>query len=299
VLIVVAIGGHALQDPHAAAGETRSDAALGTLVAALREAGACHHLVLTHGSGPQVGQSALRAAEAGAATALDVLCAELQGAVGYRVSRALGGRLSTRPIATVITQVVIDPADPSVAKPSKPIGPVLDIGTARALAERHGWTIGEDRGGWRRLIASPHPIEIVELDAIRRLVEAGIVPICAGGGGIPVVRQADGALVGVDAVIDKDRTAASLAGAIDAEALVFLTDVEAVRSDWPPPAGAWLHETTPAALRGMRFAEGSMGPKVEAACRFVEAGGGHAAIGRAAALVALIEKRAGTVVSPR
>ncbi len=272
MLIIVAIGGHALQDPHGSAGAAPGHAAFGPLVATLREAGTRHHLVLTHGSGPQVGASALREAEAGAAAPLDDLCAELQGAVGYHLGRALAGRIGGRPIATVITQVVVDPADPSGVTPSKPIGPVLDAAVAQELAARHDWVIGQDRGGWRRFVASPHPIEIVERDAIRRLIEVGITPICVGGGGIPVIRRADGALSGIDAVIDKDRTAVLLAEAVDAEALVFLTDVEAVRSDWPPPAGTWLGETTPSDLGALRFAEGSMGPKVEAACRFVDGG---------------------------
>lgn len=298
MLIVVAIGGHALQDPRASEGRTPHDSAFAALVAALRDAGERHHLVITHGSGPQVGESALRGAEAGAPKPLDDLCAELQGAVGYGLSRCLGGCLGGHPIVTVITQVVVDPADPSFARPTKPIGPVLDAATSRALGERHGWPMGEDRGGRRRLIASPQPVEIIELDAIRRLIEAGMVPVCAGGGGIPVVRRDGGRFDGAEAVIDKDRTAALLAAAIGAEALVFLTDVEAVRSDWPPPAGAWLRAATPAELRLMRFAEGSMGPKIEAACRFVEAGGVRAAIGRVEELVALIEARAGTTVTP-
>ncbi|MGD9536513.1 MAG: carbamate kinase [Alphaproteobacteria bacterium] len=296
MLVVVAIGGHALRDPRAEAAAD-DDAALRSLAGALSEAGAKHHLVITHGSGPQVGASALEGAEAGSAKPLDRLCAELQGEVGYRLSCALGGRLAGRPVASVVTQVVVDPADPSFARPSKPIGPVLDTAAAERLARRHGWTMGDDRGGRRRLIASPKPVEVVELAAVRLLVEAGMVAVCAGGGGIPVVRRADGTLAGVDAVIDKDHTASLLARGIGAEALVFLTDVEAVRSDWPPPKGEWLGRMRPAALRRLSFAEGSMAPKVAGACDFIEAGGRLAAIGAVAQLPALIDGLAGTVVT--
>ena len=292
MLIVIAIGGHALDPPGGGEGPQR----MATLAASLAAAARDHRLVITHGSGPQIGDLALRAALAGQPIGLDRLCAELQGALGYRLSQSLAEQDAGPGTATVITRARVDPADPRLAHPDKPIGPVLDAATARDLAERFGWTMGQDRGGYRRLIASPLPLDILELEALRALVEAGVTVICAGGGGIPVARNADGVLTGLDAVIDKDYSAALIARALDAGALIFLTDVEAVRSDWPPPAGQWLRQTSPAALRALHFAVGSMRPKIEAAISFVEAGRDFAAIGLIEDLQALIARRAGTIV---
>jgi carbamate kinase len=294
MLIVIAIGGHALDPPGGREASTRT----ATLAIGLAAAARHHRVVITHGSGPQIGDMALRAALAGQPIGLDRLCAELQGTLGYRLSQSLGAQDAGLSTATMITRARVDPADPRLASPDKPIGPVLDAATAGDLARRFGWTMGQDRGGHRRLIASPLPLDIVELEALRALVAAGVTVICAGGGGIPVARNADGVPTGLDAVIDKDHSAALIARALDADALIFLTDVEAVRSAWPPPAGQWLRQTSPAALRALHFAAGSMRPKIEAAISFVEADRGFTAIGLIEDLAALIERRAGTIVEP-
>jgi carbamate kinase len=195
----------------------------------------------------------------------------------------------------VLTQVVVDAADPAFSQPAKPIGPVYAEAEARRLAARHGWAIARDGDDFRRVVPSPGPLEIVEIEAVRRLADAGALVVCAGGGGIPVVRTPSG-LQGVQAVIDKDLTAALLAEAVAADLLVIATDVSFVERDHGTPRAAPIEAATPAELRALRFAPGSMGPKVEAACRFVESTGGEAVIGSLDELAALAERRTGTRV---
>ena len=201
----------------------------------------------------------------------------------------------------MLTQVVVDRADPAFDRPTKPIGPVYDRATAERLAAERGWTVAPegacDGAAYRRVVASPEPGRIVELATIRLLVEAGVTVVCCGGGGIPVALDADGALRGVEAVIDKDLAAAALARALGADALLLLTDVAAVFADWPAPAAEPIRRATPAGLRARSFAAGSMGPKVEAACRFAEATGKPACIGALADAAALLDGGAGTRVA--
>jgi carbamate kinase len=291
---VVALGGNALlrrgEQPTVEAQRANVEVA----VAALAPLARAHELVLTHGNGPQVGLLALQAEAVVDLPPypLDVLGAESEGMIGYLLEQALRNALPGRTVATVLTQVVVAADDPAFAAPSKPIGPVYPERRAYALAGERGWTVAPDGDWFRRVVPSPEPLEIVELDTIRALLAEGVLPVCAGGGGIPVTRNGDGTLHGVEAVIDKDLAAELLARSVGAERLLLLTDVPAV--EWQ---GEPLRRTTPAELRGHAFAPGSMGPKVEAVCRFVERTGGVAAIGalRDAAMIAA--GRAGTIVA--
>ena len=258
---------------------------------------ACEHeLVITHGNGPQVGLLALQSAAYTEVEPypLDVLGAESEGMIGYLVELGLENALPDRPVAALLTQVLVDADDPAFARPTKPIGPVYDAATAAALAETRGWTIAADGPGFRRVVASPEPREIVELGTIRLLVEAGVVVVCTGGGGIPVTRN--GALRGVEAVIDKDLAAALLAEQLDADMLLLLTDVAAVEADWGTENARPIRGASPDELRALMFAAGSMGPKVEAACRFVEQTGRVAAIGALADAREIVAGRRGTLI---
>lgn len=295
--IVVALGGNALLrrgEPAEAAIQRARVADAASALAVLAQA---HELIVTHGNGPQVGLLAL---EADAYTAvapypLDILGAESQGMIGYLLVQALGCRAAGRDVVTVLTQVVVDEADPAFSRPTKPIGPQYPEAEARRLAAEHGWAVAPDGDSFRRVVASPEPIAIVELEPVRRLLDAGVLVVCAGGGGIPVIRTPSG-LRGVEAVVDKDLTAALLAEAVGADLLVIATDVPFVERDRGTPAAAPIERATPAELRALRFAPGSMAPKVEAVCRFVEATGREAVIGSLDELVAVAERRAGTRV---
>jgi carbamate kinase len=298
--IVVALGGNALlrrgERPEAAVQQAHvSDAA-----AALATLADDHELVVTHGNGPQVGLLALEgdAYREVAPYPFDVLGAESQGMIGYLLAQGLSQTLPERNAVVVLTRVVVDPDDAGFRAPTKPIGPVYFEEQARQLARERGWTVARDGNGYRRVVASPDPHEIVELGAIERLLSVGAVVVCAGGGGVPVVR-AGGGLHGVEAVIDKDLTAALLAESLGADRLVILTDVSRVEREWGTRTAEPISHTTPAELRRERFAAGSMGPKVEAACRFVERTGCVAAIGALEELADVAHGYAGTQVAPR
>jgi carbamate kinase len=253
-------------------------------------------VVVTHGNGPQVGLLALQS-EADPTVApypLDVLGAESEGLIGYLIEQELGRLLPGREVATLLTQVEVDPRDPAFGAPTKPIGPVYDERTARQMSRERGYAIAPDGAGFRRVVASPEPLAIRELRVIEILLAAGVLVVCTGGGGIPVVTMPDGGVRGVEAVIDKDLASALLARALGADALLLLTDVPAVLDAWPH--GAPIRHTTPRELRGRRFAAGSMAPKVEAACRFVEHGGALAAIGALDDAAALLRGERGTIV---
>lgn len=258
-----------------------------------------HDLVITHGNGPQVGMLALESAADPLLSRpfpLEALDAETQGLIGYWMVQGVHNAVPDRPVAGLLTQTVVDPFDPAFQHPTKPVGPVYLELDARRLAEERGWSIAPDGERWRRVVASPEPRRIVELEVIEQLVAGGTIVVCAGGGGVPVVQDAAGALHGVEAVIDKDLTAALLAQLLRADTLLLLTDVPYVETDHGTPESAPIREATPAQLRGMVFAAGSMGPKVDAACRFVEATGGRAVIGALADAADVLAGRAGTIV---
>ena len=217
--------------------------------------------------------------------------------IGYLLAQALGRCVDGREVVTVLTQVVVDEADPAFSRPTKPIGPLYPEADARRLAAEHGWTVAHDGDSFRRVVPSPEPIAIVELEPVRRLLDAGVLVVCAGGGGIPVVRTPSG-LQGVEAVVDKDLTAALLAEAVGADLLVIATDVPYVERDLGGPRPRRpSSRRRPPELRALQFAPGSMAPKVAAACRFVEATAREAVIGSLDDLVALAERRAGTRVA--
>jgi carbamate kinase len=218
--------------------------------------------------------------------------------IGYWLLQALENALPGRGVAAMLTQTVVDAGDPAFGAPTKFVGPLYDEDTARRLAVEHGWEIRQDERGFRRVVPSPEPTDIVELGEIEALLSAGSVVVCAGGGGIPVVREVGGHLRGVEAVVDKDLTAALLAERLGAAGLLILTDVAAVEAGHGTPEARPIARTTVAELRSMSFPAGSMGPKVEAACRFVEATGHRADIGRLADVKRILAGKAGTVVEP-
>ncbi|HVN61356.1 MAG TPA: carbamate kinase [Gaiellaceae bacterium] len=297
--LVAALGGNALQqrgEPLEADVQRKNVELAATSLGLLASD---YDVVVTHGNGPQVGLLALEAAAYTKVKPypLDVLDAESEGMIGYLIEESLRKTLPDRPTATLLTQIVVDPADPAFQHPTKPIGPFYESAEAQQVASTLGWTMAPQDGSYRRVVPSPEPREIVELATIELLVGAGTIVVCAGGGGIPVVRD-DGGLRGVEAVIDKDLASALLATKLGARFLLLLTDVDAVVRGWGTPQAAKIGHTTPQELRSMHFEQGSMGPKVEAACRFVEATGGTAAIGALADARALVLGTAGTRVAP-
>jgi len=228
---------------------------------------------------------------------LDILGAESEGMIGYLIEQELGNVLPEHcPCATLLTQVEVDPRDPAFQKASKPIGPVYSATEAQRLARERGWRIARDGMHFRRVVASPRPLRILELNIINRLVEQGVLVICVGGGGIPVVRREDGSLIGVEAVIDKDLAAALLARELKADALLMLTDVAAVYQNWSRPEQRAIRRISPSALSRLSFAAGSMAPKIQAACEFVEANGGIAGIGLLKDALAILGGSVGTLI---
>jgi carbamate kinase len=300
MLVVAALGGNALVRRGEAADLATQRRNVSTAVAEIAAIAAEHDVVVTHGNGPQVGLLALQgeAYEEVQPYPLDVLGAETEGMIGYLLEQELVNALGDARVATLLTQVVVDADDPAFARPSKPIGPTFDPAVAARLAAERGWTLAPDRDGSRRVVASPEPRSIVELPTIRLLVEAGVIVVCVGGGGIPVLLDDHGRLRGAEAVIDKDLAAALLAQSLGADALLLLTDVAAVEVGWGTPGARSLGETTSTELRAIDFEPGSIGPKVEAACRFAEATGAVAGIGALADAGAILHGERGTRVVP-
>lgn len=298
--IVIALGGNALlrrgQPPDA----DLQEANVRRAVAALAPLAGEHELVVTHGNGPQVGVLALQSASDPHLTTpypFDVLGAQTQGMIGYWLLQAMQNELPGRQVAAIINQTLVEAGDPAFDHPTKLVGEMYDEPTARALADERGWTVRQDGDGWRRVVGSPRPQRIVETRLIRLLLGSGAVVVCAGGGGVPVVRDELGELRGVEAVVDKDLASAVLAEALDADALLVLTDVPAVMRSYGTPEAAPIRRETPGGLRALDFAAGSMGPKVDAACRFVELTGGFAGIGSLDDAQAILAGRAGTVIT--
>lgn len=259
-----------------------------------------HQIIVAHGNGPQVGLMALQAAAYAPHSPwpLDVLGAETEGMIGYLIEQEVMNALPLGAnCATLLTRVEVDRDDPAFLTPTKPIGPVYSADEAKAVVAKHNWPMIQSGEGLRRVVPSPLPRAILGLHAIRLLVDAGVCVICAGGGGIPVMRKPDGGMEGVEAVIDKDRTAALLATGLQADALLMLTDVEAIFADWGTPEQAAIRDITPDALEAMGFEAGSMAPKVASACGFVRDGGRLAGVGRLSDARAILEGRAGTRIS--
>jgi carbamate kinase len=298
--IVIALGGNALLRRGEPLTEETQRRNAEVAAEVLARVATKHDCVLTHGNGPQIGLLALEseAYKEVAPYGLDVLGAESQGMIGFLLQQALHTRLPGREIATLLTTVLVGTCDPAFAKPTKPIGPVYGREVAERLAVERGWRIDPDGAGFRRVVPSPEPLSILELTAIRTLADAGVLVICSGGGGVPVIRRYDGRLDAVEGVVDKDLTSALLAEKLGADELVLLTDVRHVELGWRTPEAVSLRETTVTELRGHVFEAGTMGPKVEAACRFVERTGRPAAIGALEEADAIVEGSAGTRIVP-
>ncbi|MGV9936759.1 carbamate kinase [Streptomyces olivaceoviridis] len=298
--IVVALGGNALlhrgERPDAAVQQANIDRVATALAALAQE----HELVITHGNGPQIGLLAMESAADPALSApypLDLLGAQTEGMIGSLLARTLHNALPGRRIAAVITHTFVRADDPAFDRPTKFVGQVYSASMAKALARKLGWHIARDTTGWRRVVASPSPERILETDTIHELLNSGALVICAGGGGVPVVADRDtGALTGVEAVVDKDLTAALLAEDLKADFLLILTDVPCVYDRYGAPDQQPVLDATPGDLRGGGFPDGSMGPKTEAAARFVERTGGLAAIGALDAAYEIVHGRSGTLI---
>ena len=299
--LVVALGGNALLrrgEPLTAENQRANIRRAARALGELAKAG--HSLVVTHGNGPQVGLLALQA-EAGprdGAYPLDILGAQSEGMIGYLIEQELGVLLEGRSCATLLTQVEVAADDPAFAKPTKPIGPIYDEATARRLAGERGWQVAPDGASWRRVVPSPRPLRILEVRVIDLLVRHDIVVICTGGGGIPVVERADGSLLGVEAVIDKDFASALLARQLGADMLMLLTDVDAVYRGFGTPEARPIRRSSPEELEQLPLPPGSMGPKVAAAIGFVRETGKPAAIGRLEDALAILRGESGTRIEP-
>jgi carbamate kinase len=310
-LVVIAVGGNSLIkdaehssvfDQYRACGETSDH------IADIVAEG--YRVVITHGNGPQVGFILLRselAKEVLHQVPLDSCGADTQGAIGYQISQTLANELLRRGIeksvAAIVTQTVVDANDPGFENPSKPIGPFYSEATAREHQDNEGWAMVEDAGrGWRRVVASPRPLEIVEEPAIRVLLEKDIIVVAVGGGGIPVVRQQDGGLEGVGAVIDKDRASCLLAKNLGAEKFILSTAVDRVSLNYGKPDERQIDRMTVAEARGYleegHFPAGSMKPKIEAAIEFLENGGQEVIITQPHLLADAVHGRAGTHIVP-
>ena len=302
--VVVALGGNALlrrgQELSAENQRENARAACKALAPVALE----HELVISHGNGPQVGLLALQADAYKAVDAypLDVLGAQTEGRIGYVIEQELGNELPfDKHLATLLTQIEVDADDPAFDDPTKPIGPLYDADEAARLQAEKGWVFRPDGDKLRRVVPSPAPKRIFEIEAIKALLDKGCVVICAGGGGIPTTYSSESApagrrLEGVEAVIDKDLASALLAIDVDADMLVIVTDVDAVYDGWGTPEQRAISRATPAELSASEFAGGSMGPKVRAACEFAERTGKRAVIGSIDDTPALVRGEAGTVV---
>ncbi|MFD8525846.1 carbamate kinase [Streptosporangium canum] len=299
--VLVALGGNALlrraQRPDADVQQENLRDAV-TSLASLAER---HELIITHGNGPQVGVLALESAKDANLTRpyqLDTIVAETQGMIGYWMLQALQNALPGRQVAALVTQTLVSAVDPAFDDPTKFVGEVYDRQEAEKLAREYGWTVKPDGQYWRRVVPSPAPQRVVETRLIRRLVRDHVLTICAGGGGIPVIRNEKGRLQGVEAVIDKDLTGSVLAEALEADVFMMLTDVPRVARNFGTPQQEDIAHTTPHQLRAEEFPAGSMGPKVEAACRFVETTGDMAAIGKLDEAERILAGKGGTIVTP-
>nr|WP_144156218.1 carbamate kinase [Paraburkholderia sp. BCC1885] len=298
--IVVALGGNALLKRGEAVSADAQQRNVQTAATQLAALAGSNDLVIVHGNGPQVGLLAVQSESTPRAARfpLDVLDAETEGMIGYIIELELRNRLpAERACATLLTMVEVSATDPAFDRPDKPIGSILTQGDATTVARETGWTVAPDGAGWRRVVPSPKPLRFLEIQPVRALLAGGTIVICAGGGGIPVVAGQSGRYRGVEAVVDKDRSAALLAREIDADLFVIATDVSGVYLDWGMPAARLIRRASPAALEGMGFAAGSMGPKVEATCEFAMRTGRRAVIGALADIEQLVAGTAGTSIT--
>jgi carbamate kinase len=301
VTTVIALGGNALMRPGERGTAAEQRANLRETCEALRPLLGDAELVVTHGNGPQVGNELVRqerAADEVPPLPLYLAVAQTQAEIGALIESELAA-VAERPVICVLTHVRVDQDDPAFAQPTKPVGPFYSEEQARRLESERGWAVAHDPGrGWRRVVPSPEPLEIVELEAVRMLVAAGSIPVACGGGGIPVSSR-NGRLSGLDAVIDKDRASSLLAVALGAERLVILTDVDAVNRGWGTPAQEEVRVLDAASAEALlpELATGSIGPKLEAALAFAQATGRDGLITSAGSLAEALAGRAGTRVT--
>ncbi len=298
--VVIALGGNALLKRGETMTMENQRADVKSAVAAIAQViDAGHEVILTHGDGPQIGLLALQEAayDQALASPLDVLGAKVDGMIGYIIEQELGNLLGPeQDIAVLLTQIEVDPQDPAFTTPTKPIGTQYSKQAADQIAAARGWAMIADGNSFRRVVASPAPLRILEAAVIELLVGHSVIVICAGGGGIPVIRRNDNSIIGIEAVIDKDHASRLLADNLHADALLMLTDTDGVYLDWGTPKAKLLKLTTPRELAAHSFAEGSMGPKIKAACDFLSGGGKFAGIGKPEDALAIIERRAGTII---
>ena len=299
--VIIALGGNALlkRDEPMTAEAQRANAR--TAAIALAEVARDHDIVVAHGSGPQVGLLALQAAAYKEVSPfpLDIISAESIGMIGYLIEQELANALpKDARLATLLTQIEVVRDDPAFARPEKPIGPIYELAEAQKVAQLHNWPLVEESPGkWRRVVPSPLPGRITQIETIRLLVDNGVTVICAGGGGIPVIQNAAGDLEGVEAVIDKDRAAGLLAEELSADAFLMLTDVDAVYEGWGTARQRRIDRVRPNEIDPADFPPGSMGPKVEAAAAFASVPGRLSGIGKLEDALAILERRAGTTFS--
>ena len=297
--IVIALGGNALLQRGQPMTAENQRANIRIAAEAMAKVADGNQLVIAHGNGPQVGLLALQSAAYTEVEPypLDVLGAQTDAMIGYVIEQELGNLLPfEQPFATVLTMIEVDRDDPAFANPTKPIGLFNDKATAEKLAAEEGWSIAPDGDKFRRVVASPKPKRIFEIRPIRMLVDAGVIVVCAGGGGIPTMYDEDRNLQGVEAVIDKDLAASLLAQELDADLLVIATDVDGVYLNWGQPDQQKLGAVTPEEFEGLNLPKGSMGPKVDAACGFARATGNEAVIGSLGDIDEIVQGTAGTRV---
>lgn len=293
--VIVALGGNALLRRGEPLEAETQRVNIATAAKTIAEIASEYNVVLVHGNGPQVGLLALQGLEYKKVNPypLDVLGSETQGMIGYMLMQELKNCLPKTDVTCMLTQMTVDPEDPAFVNPTKPIGPIYQENEARLLAEKYHWTIKPDGDYFRRVVPSPLPTGIIEVNAISALIEHNHLVICAGGGGIPV-KYENQKLVGVEAVIDKDMSAAFLAKQLDADALLILTDTDAVYLDWGKPTQEAIRTTTPNLLAKHQFDDGSMGPKINASCEFINSGGQFVGIGSLQDGLRILKGEAGT-----
>lgn len=298
--IIVALGGNALLKRGQPLTEENQRRNIQKAVIQISRIVSNNSVIITHGNGPQIGLLAQQSLNQNNEQTypLDILDSQTEGMIGYLIEQEMNNVLgSNKDIVTVLTQVVVDVNDPAFLHPSKPIGAVLSKEQAQQLAEKYQWKVAQDGEYFRRVVPSPKPKNILELKPIRLLIEQGIIVICAGGGGIPVHLSEDGKYDGVEAVIDKDHCSSLLAHQLDADLLVIATDVDGIYLDWNTPNQRQFFNVTPDELSQYDFPEGSMGPKVEAACDFVKRTGKRAVIGSLESIDSIVAGKAGTQIT--
>ena len=300
MLVVMALGGNAILQrgqPLEAHIQRENIRTAAKSIAAVAQH---HQVVLTHGNGPQVGLLALmnEAYEEVNNYPLDVLGAQTQGMIGFMFEQELRNEMPGKKVCTVSTQTIVDPADPAFEEPDKFVGPVYTYEEAQVIKNANpNWVLKEDGKYYRRVVPSPQPQEILELPSLRHIVSSGdITVICGGGGGIPVRRDSENKLHGVEAVVDKDRASRTLAEGLEADGLVLLTDVPAVETNFGQPDSRKIKDCTPEQFEAFPFAAGSMGPKVESVCHFVRSGGKFGAIGALDRAEDILTGKSGTFV---